>query len=168
MSGTAPGMNPPKVHFPIATVPAVLSLILLILHWSFVSVHYQELPSDIPIHFDATGEADSYGSRAMLWLLPAINTLLFVLLTVLSRYPHRLNYPVSLTPSNTQALYRLGSATLQALQLSITVLLSLITWQSARIAMGHTDGLGSWMLPLVLSLIFLPLLVFVYRCYTIR
>lgn len=151
-----------------ASVPVVVSWILLILHWGFVSVHYWELPSVIPIHFDVNGEADSYGIRAMLWLLPAINTILFTVLTVLSRYPNRLNYPVSLTPSNTPALYRLGTNILQSLQLSITILFSLITWQTARIAMGYSDGLGSWMLPLVLSLIFLPLLVFVYRCYTIR
>lgn len=164
---TASGMNPPKVQISTTTVPALLSWVLLILHCGFVSVHYRELPSSIPIHFDASGVADSYGSRAMLWLLPAINTLLVVLLTVVSRYPHRMNYPVKLTPSNTQALYRLGASTMQALQLSVTLLFSLITWQSARVALGHIDGIGSWILPLVLLLIFLPLLLFIFRCYSL-
>lgn len=157
-----------NVKIRMTTIPGVFAWVLLILHWGFVLVHYPDLPALIPIHFDAAGEPDSYGNRIIFWLLPAINTALFALLLVLSRYPHRLNYPVSLTPSNTEALYRYGVSTLQFLQLSVTALFSLITWQTARIAMGYSDGLGVWMLPLVLSLVFLPLLVFVYRCYTLR
>jgi hypothetical protein len=131
--------------------------------WGFVVVHYGDLPETIPVHFDAAGKADGFGPKAMLFIMPVLNTLLIVLLAFLARKPHLLNYPVAITEANAGVHYANGVAVLNLLQLSISVLFSLITWQTSRLALGQSDGLGAWMLPFVLLSVFLPISLFFLR-----
>ena len=47
----------------------------------YLFIHFRSLPETIPVHFNALGEVDGWGSRATIWFLPGIG--LFTTLLVL-------------------------------------------------------------------------------------
>ena len=65
----------------------VLGLLLLIGFWIFTVNFYPSLPEIIPTHFGGGGEPDGFGSKATILGLPIVSTVLYVMLSIFSRYP---------------------------------------------------------------------------------
>ncbi|HET6512401.1 MAG TPA: DUF1648 domain-containing protein [Candidatus Kapabacteria bacterium] len=53
------------------------------------------LPETIPVHFNLENEADNWGSKHTLWLMPVLATVIVGGFQVLKRYPQHLNYAVA-------------------------------------------------------------------------
>ena len=141
----------------------LLGWIMLLAIWGWTFTHYSTLPDTIPTHFNATGEADGFGSKASIIGLPVIATLLFIGLTVLNRYPHSFNYPSPVTQNNALRLYTLATRMLRYLKLVLLVVFGGIEFMTIQNATGKAAGLGVWFLPLTLVLIFFPLIYFVIK-----
>ena len=141
----------------------LLGLIMLLSIWALTTTHYSTLPDTIPTHFNATGEADGFGSKASIIGLPIIATLLFFGLTVLNRYPHIFNYPCPVTQDNALRLYTLATRMLRYLKLVLLLVFGGIEFMTIQNATGKAAGLGVWFLPLTLVLVFLPLIYFVVK-----
>lgn len=62
----------------------VASTVYFFLCWS-------DMPQSIPIHFNSTGQADGWGSKYIVILLPIIGLLLYIGLILIRKKP----YPVS-------------------------------------------------------------------------
>ncbi|MEY3643421.1 MAG: hypothetical protein RLZZ207_115 [Bacteroidota bacterium] len=143
-------------------VEALGWLILLAL-WGWTITHYSSLPDTIPTHFNATGEADGFGSKVSLIALPVIATLLFIGLTVLNRYPQSFNYPTTITKDNALQQYTLATKMLRYLKLVLVLVFGGIEIMTIQNATGKAAGLGTWFLPLTLVLVFLPLIYFLIK-----
>ena len=65
-----------------------VAIAALLLQWGLVASVFPDLPDRVPRHFDASGQADAWGPRMMVWSLPIVNVAIFVLLGVVSRLPH--------------------------------------------------------------------------------
>jgi len=119
------------------------ALIVLILGWWVAFASYPRLPDSIPVHFGLTGEADRWGGRWMIFLTPAVATLIFTvdwfLFTRLSGTPRM---PATMAPP------------LHLLLLELTALFTFITWRMSEVAFGRAKGLGAWFLPVTLLGIF--------------
>lgn len=61
------------------------TLFLLVLLWGFTLIHFNDLPKEIPIHYNAKGVPDSFDTRIHIWGLPIIATFLFALLSRLQK-----------------------------------------------------------------------------------
>lgn len=48
---------------------------------------------EIPLHWDARGNADDYGSAGQVWLLPLMSLLVLLLLVFFKRHPERCHWP---------------------------------------------------------------------------
>ena len=141
----------------------LLGWLILLLLWGWTFTHFSDLPDTIPTHFNATGEADGFGSKASIIGLPLIATLLFIGLTVLNRYPHSFNYPTAITQDNALRLYTLATRMLRYLKLVLVLVFGGIELLTIQHATGKAAGLGVWFLPLTLVLVFLPLIYFVVK-----
>ena len=141
----------------------ILGWLMLLVIWGLTIIHYSSLPDTIPTHFNATGEADGFGSKASIIGLPIIATLLFIGLTVLNRYPHIFNYPCPVTQDNALRLYTLATRMLRYLKLVLLLVFGGIEFMTIQNATGKAAGLGVWFLPLTLVLVFLPLIYFVVK-----
>lgn len=130
---------------------AATGLLLLLL---LPIAYYGDLPDSIPQHFNAAGEVDRYGSKASLWFLPGMGVFLYVLLTVLNRWPHIFNYPVKITAENAEKQYRMATRLLRILKTVILFLFAVITWGVIRGAMGGDSSLGPAFLVLALGAVF--------------
>ena len=82
----------------------VLSLACIAFMLASGLFYYGSLPEQMPIHFNAGGQADDYGPRAMIFLLPGIAIATSVLVGLIGRDPNNYNFPVKVTDENREAL----------------------------------------------------------------
>ncbi len=136
----------PKISLRPTTVDLVLeafSFIILLAMWSPIIFYYSDLPDSVPIHFNAQGIPDDYGSKSTLLLLPIIGTFAFILLTILNKFPHIFNFPTEITEVNAPKMYRIATTMMRLIKLITTGVLTIIIYLVIQTALGNADGLGS-------------------------
>src|SRR5712692_3504798 len=103
----------------------VLAVSGLLCHIVLVTRAWASLPSTIPVHYGLSGQPDAWGGRIELLDLPVVSVILYVGLTWLARYPHRLN-PWTITERNAEQLYRLAKSSVGAVKGLLVWLLTVI------------------------------------------
>lgn len=116
-----------------------LTLVFLVLGWWAAIASYSALPETIPVHFDWKGEADGWGGRWMIFLMPVIatfivtlNGFIFTKLAGSPKMPAAMLLPLHL------------------MTLELTALFTYLTWRTCEVAFERAKGLGSWFLPVVM------------------
>jgi uncharacterized membrane protein len=100
----------------------------------------KSLPERIPTHFDAAGNPNGWGAASTLLFLPAVAVGIYLLITVVSRFPASFNYPVKVTEESRARLEALTLQMLAWLKLELACLFAWIQWfiiQSVRQGHGH-------------------------------
>jgi len=109
----------------------------------YMAAHYLPLlPDTIPTHFGASGRPDGGGPKSTVWFIPVLNIALYALLTVVTKFPHISNYPVTVTEGNAPRLYRLYSSLMRWTKLWIVWMFTLIERSTIDVAMGKSSGLN--------------------------
>lgn len=73
-------------------------ILLILFQLIYIGIHYTALPDIIPIHFGADGKPNGFGRKLFLWLLPAIEIIVSVLIsfTFTKRVDQfKMNHPVN-------------------------------------------------------------------------
>lgn len=96
----------------------------LILAFLFVKaiLIYPKLPNKIPVHFDITLTPDAWGTRKMIFFLPTVALVLFVIFYLTSSTPENTNFIVPITPENQEWQFWLSELTSKVLLLDILLL----------------------------------------------
>ena len=121
-----------------------------------VATNWSNLPATVPIHFNALGNPDRVGGRGMVWLIPLVAAVQFVLLTVVSQNTRLINLPVAVDRSAPEVQALLLRLTL-VLKIVFLVTFLYIAWSMVKNAQGHAGGIGMWFLPVSTATIFLAL-----------
>ena len=142
---TRPKIRPQKnvwdrVLEAIAIGALVYGIVVVLQAWS-------TLPDTIPTHFDASGNADGFGPKGMIWLLPSISVVLVPAMLFLRRFPWLSNTPVKITDENAEQQYTLIVRLLSVLAGVISLLFLALLYDTIAIAGGGTSFLGSWFMP---------------------
>jgi uncharacterized membrane protein len=132
----------------------------LIMQWS-------SIPGTVPIHFNGAGEPDGWGSKNNLWVLLLIGFMMWVLLTVLEKFPHVYNY-LFLTEENAERQYKNGRLMLNIIKNEILFFFVYMSWVSTGVAMGENDGLGLWILPIFIVGITASIAFFIVRSIKLK
>jgi len=108
------------------------------------------LPDRIPIHWNLKGQADGFGSKTTMLLLPMFSVLFFCMFSWVYKIPHKYNYAQKLTPENYEEQY-LGSRKLLRIihafsQITFVCILGFIL----NGAFGESQNIPFWFPPLVL------------------
>ncbi|MFZ4560970.1 MAG: DUF1648 domain-containing protein [Saprospiraceae bacterium] len=138
---------------------------LLIGLWGYTLGRYGALPEHIPTHFNAAGEADAFGGKQSLLALPVVATVLFVGLSILNRFPHLFNYLQPITQENALQQYTIATRMIRVLKLVLAGVFFALLHRTVQTAQGDAQGLGTWFLPLVLALVYLPLGYYLYKSF---
>ncbi|MEX0313756.1 MAG: DUF1648 domain-containing protein [Allomuricauda sp.] len=146
-----------------------LGWIIVALNVLLVLVFYFDLPETIPTHFNLKGEADGFGHKSTLWIIPIISTALYFGLGffVTRMKPYNMNFPVKVTEKNAPELYALGIRMLAVMNLATVVaflLTTLIFILHIKGVVGTLDVqllLGSWIIVALLPFLY------IYKMFTI-
>lgn len=158
----------PKIKLtlsPLDNKLELISKILLGIIWALTVYSLLKLPTTIPVHFNASGQADNFGSKLTLLILPILATVIYLGLTQLNKYPHIFNYMTKITEENAQKQYTIATRILRFLKLSIVVIFSLIILFTYLTAIAVTNGLGSWFWPFTLALLLIPVIISVSQLF---
>lgn len=129
---------------------------------------WSSLPARVPTHFGADGQADGWGGKGSLLILPAMAALMFAVLTLAARSPAAFNYPFPLTKENAPRQAALASLLLAWLRLALVWLFVGVEWGVVAGARGGSDGLGIWFLPATLLLVGLPVAAYLVAAWRAR
>ncbi len=118
------------------------------------------LPERIPIRFDAAGHATSWGSPAMLILLPAFTLIISLLFTVVTRFPGAFNYPVKVTAFNRLRMENLARDMMAWLKVEVVGLLTWMQWVTIGMA-RNPERSAPAMTPAALVAVFATVSVYI-------
>jgi uncharacterized membrane protein len=128
----------------------VAALVLLLAMFAMVGLSWSGLPDMIPTHYGASGLPDHYGSKDSIWLVPAIGTSLYLLMTVITRLAAsgklRLNVPPGMDPQSSR-LQTDARQFLTTLKMLVMATFAYITWNQTN---RPQQGLGQAFLPIML------------------
>jgi uncharacterized membrane protein len=141
----------------------VLGLLILLGFWIFTIYFYPMLPETIPTHFGGGGEPDGFGPKTAILGLPIVSTVLYLMLTFFSRYPHKMNYSTTITAENAEVQYRIMTRMIRVLKVFVLLIFWILDYKTVQIALGWPDVLGSWFLFLLFALLFAPIFYFLIQ-----
>jgi uncharacterized membrane protein len=164
-------MKNPKLKINLSKVDYVLEFFswsAIISIWTIFIINYKNLPQIIPTHYDMFGNADKHGEKYILIFLPIIASIIFIVLSIFIKYPHIMNYQINITNENAENQYKISIKMLRVLKINITIIFILILFKTITNAENNTSNLGQWFLPVVLILIFIPVVYFTIKANKIK
>jgi len=162
-------MKRPKLKVELENLDKVynaISIVGLLLLVGIPAYYYGSLPDEIPVHFGADGEADGFGSKQSIWMMPGIGVLMFGGLWALSKVPHVYNYPVEITEENAAAQYQAGARLIRVLNALIMIVFAYITYKMTRSATGQFEDLPSYFTPLLIVTMTIIIGVYIFQSAT--
>ncbi len=137
--------NRPRLAVPRTVFDKVLELIGIVIiasNWIYIFMVYDKLPTLIPGHYNFIGEADRMGSKAEIFFAPVIFHILYIVISILNRYPHHFNYVSKITEENALRLYTTATKGMRYMKLLLAVLSFVITYQTVHNALNEASGIG--------------------------
>jgi hypothetical protein len=142
----------------IAIAALAYGVVLVLQAWS-------TLPTTIPTHFDAAGNADGFGRKGMIWLLPAISVVMVPAILFLRRFPWLSNVPIEITVENAAYQYALIVRLLSLLACTVSLLFTVLVYDTISIAGGGNSLLGWWFMPIFIIGVIAPILWYFYAAF---
>lgn len=118
----------------------ILTCLAVLASFAFPMYYYQDLPEQIPMHFNASGTLDRIGSRSSIWILPILGAVLCIGIQRLIKYPHLFNYPKKITPQNAEVNYRMAQRSLRMINLIVAGSIAYITLEIIFSSLGRSKG----------------------------
>ena len=141
------------------------SKMFLVVIWGLTIYTYSKLPTKIPTHFNASGQANDYGNKLTLLILPILSTTIYLGLTQLNKYPHIFNYMTEINEVNAEKQYTIATKMLRSLKLVIQIIISFDILFTYLTTIGVTNGLGFWLLPLTFGLLLIPIIISISQSF---
>lgn len=73
---------------------------LLGIFWIYSILKFRKLPKIIPVHYNLNGKPDSSGNKIWLFILPIVDTLIFLLISTTNKDVSNVNFPFEITKDN--------------------------------------------------------------------
>lgn len=134
----------------------VSTLAILLSIFVYVITNWNEIPEQIPSHFDYHGQIDSWSSKNFIFSPVLVAMFLYLMLTVVSFFPSMWNMPVKITEENRERAYHYTRNMITILKLELVSVFAYITVQTSKAEM-----LSPYFLPLILIAIFGKIAVYI-------
>jgi len=141
----------------------VMGLALLVLLIALPVYFYNDLPKYIPKHFNLSGQADAYGGRNLIWMLPAIGIAVYIFMTVVNRFPHVFNYPVKVTDDNVERLYTVGTKAMRIIKVTVLMLFLSLNYKIIQVALKRSNEIGELFMPLSVTALLVVVAGTIYK-----
>lgn len=147
----------PKITIPLTKIDLILeafSLLGIFFSIGMVLNEWNSIPDIIPVHFNASGEVDGYGSKSILFIMIPVMLVLYLLLTIVNKFPHLFNFLVEITPENAEIQYTYATKLIRILKLELIIVFSYINLSMIRSTLAGSVNLWFLFLPVTLIAIF--------------
>lgn len=111
---------------------------------------YDGLPEIMPQHFNAKGEADGFGPKKVLFILPAVGAVTLLIMFA-AMWTDKYNLPENVSIESAR------KATGQ-LTVSIQIIFLILSYTSIKSGLEGSSPLGAWVIPIILALTFIPII----------
>ena len=152
----------PKIKIPKTSSEWIWDIVGLLCYAGsivFLFFVWNQLPDEVPAHYNAVGEVDRWGSKWELLILPGIGAFILFFMQVLEKYPELHNYPKRFNESNAKQFYLQSRKIVNQIKNSCLIIFSIILVESVSIALGWGSGFGIWFLPVTIGGIVILLIV---------
>jgi uncharacterized membrane protein len=163
-------MERPKLHLKTPTFSKIFNSIALIVFFGtllYVMKQWSILPDQVPTHYNALGEPDSWGHKGFILLPSIISILMWTSLHFLEKHPHIHNY-VNIKKENIEQHYKNSALMMNVLKNELLIIFSFSTWNDVSVSVRNNSILGAWELPLILFIILGTLTIFIIRSIRIN
>ncbi|TXK74558.1 DUF1648 domain-containing protein [Paenibacillus sp. N3.4] len=135
-----PVLNIPKTKMEICH--DILAIVILIASFAYAAWSWTSLPEKFPSHFDMSGNPNGWSGKGSLLLLPILNVVLYVGLTLLRRIPHHFNYIKEITVDNAYRQYTIALMMVSWIKIIIVALFGYLEWDIIYAAFGNQPRFG--------------------------
>jgi len=139
----------------------IIGLLFLVGMVVFIYTQWDQIPQRVPMHYNALGEIDSWGSKYQTLILPTISILLYIFMTVVSFFPQIWNVPVQITDENKEAVYLSTKNLIIFMKVEILAMFFYLNYHTVT-----AQPLSIIFLPIFMIIIFGTVIFFIVR--TIR
>lgn len=145
----------------------IIGICLWIATLLIILINYPSLPSEIPSHYNFSGEADAWATKAFIFFLPTLGIIIWIVLHFITRSTELDRYINVSTlygpPSNEQ----ISSAKflLDVLKFEIVILFSYLAIKDIYTAYGKPFNLGMWEAIIILGIFGVTILLSIIHNY---
>jgi len=141
----------------------MVCLILLIGVLAYLFLNWSSVPDKIPGHYNVMGKIDRMGSKKELVILPIIGWLMYLVMTVIGKFPQIWNTGVTVTEENKERVYRITKNLLNTVKLIMVAVFVYLTINSSQ-----AISLTVWFLPVFLILLFGSMIFFFIKLVRVK
>lgn len=144
-------MNRPKIPLPKTQSEWIWDIVGYFCYIGailFLVFYWNELPDQVPAHFNAMGEVDRWGSKWELFVLPGIGLFIILLMQGLEKFPELHNYPKLFNEKNAKKFYLQSRKLVNQIKNCTLIFFALIMVESAMIALGWENSFEGWVFPI--------------------
>lgn len=93
----------------------------------WLMIIWDNIPDEIPMHYNYAGEADRMGSKSDIIIMPIFSWLLYGIMAFVEIIPGAWNTGVKVTPENSKRVYAIIKRMLVTIKVSLVILFTMIT-----------------------------------------
>lgn len=163
--------NRPKIDMPRTGMQKAMNIIGYSVFLGcvvYAIIMFGKLPDEVPTHFNINGEADGWGSKYTMIVVPLIALVVCLPLEALEKRPHLHNYPAFFNEENAEKLYSISMRTLNFVKNGTLLLFGLILVEMVLAANQNSFGFRMWSIIVVLALLFVPIVWHLYSLQQVK
>ena len=142
-----------------------IGILALFTFFIFTFFNWPDVPQKIPTHFNWSGIPDSWGMKGTVPIMIYVTVFIFILFTIISRFPRVINFPIAIKEENSKSHIQLRFSLIIWIKAELLIIVSYIGIQGIRVSLGYAEGLGSLIIPMILVVLFGTAAIFIYRAY---
>jgi uncharacterized membrane protein len=144
---------------PLDILLEITGMIVILGCFVYIAFNYQDLPDSLPRHYGSDGVPDAYSAKGIIWVLPIVGLILYMVIGLISNVPSLINLPFKPNPENAERYERKYSRMIRILNVVMVYIFAFLTYQSSQIGMGAQSQLPGYFKVVSLAVLFgIPLI----------
>ena len=171
MEGSAMKEYRPDITIPKSTLQKIANAVgygVFIVGVLYSIVSLTTLPSEVPIHFNFAGEADGWGSKYVLLLLPFIGIVTVLALEAVEKRPHMHNYPHYVNEANVRQFYAVSVRTMNLVKNGTLLTFGLVQIEIVQSAKEAQFTFGATLVGIIVLVLFVPIVWHLYSSIQLK
>lgn len=122
----------------------IVCILMLICYIALFSAVFGQLPSSVPTHFNIFGTPDSYGSKNVFIMYLIMTVGIYIVITILERFPRLWNLPFEITEQNAKREYQIAREMAVLIKTEIGAIFTYMLFAMTKMAKCQWQSIGSW------------------------